>query len=47
MFCLKAFFAVASAAFHRLEMVVKCTGRGFPKNYVAILYKPGAAAVLH
>jgi SAM-dependent methyltransferase len=47
MFCLKAFFAVASAAFHRLEMVVKCTGRGFPKNYVAILSKPGAAAVLH
>jgi len=47
MFFLKAFFTVLAAALHRLEMIVKCTGRGFPKNYVAILSKPASAAPLH
>ena len=41
LFFLKALFAVLSVVFHRLEMVAKCTDRGFPKNYVAILSKPG------
>lgn len=40
LFFLKALFAVLSVIFHRLEMAAKCTDRGFPKNYVAILSKP-------
>lgn len=40
MFFLKAQFLLLSMIFNRLEMVVKCTARGFPKNYVAVLSKP-------
>ena len=42
LFFLKALFAVLSVIFHRLEMVAKCTDRGFPKNSVAILSKHGS-----
>jgi SAM-dependent methyltransferase len=31
---------VGSVLFHRLELAVKFTARGYPKNYVAILAKP-------
>jgi SAM-dependent methyltransferase len=40
MFFLKALFLLLSMIFNRLEMIVKCTARGFPKNYVAVLSKP-------
>jgi SAM-dependent methyltransferase len=44
MIFLKAFFAGIAMFFQRLEMIAKCTERGFPKNYVAILRKPATPA---
>ena len=41
---LKAFFAVIAIMFQHLEMIAKCTQRGFPKNYIAILRKPAIRA---
>lgn len=40
MFALRVQMAMASLFFHRLEMKHKVTGRGHPKNYVAIVQKP-------
>ncbi|MEX1119188.1 MAG: methyltransferase domain-containing protein [Terrimicrobiaceae bacterium] len=37
---LKAAFWILSIVFQHLEPHVKCTARGFPKNYVAVLVKP-------
>lgn len=37
---MKAVFLVLSVFFQKLEMHVKCTARGFPKNYVAVVVKP-------
>jgi SAM-dependent methyltransferase len=40
MYCLKLFFALLSVVFHRLEMRLRYTERGYPKNYLAIVEKP-------
>jgi SAM-dependent methyltransferase len=37
----KALFAGSSVAFHHLETRAKFVGAGYPKNYVAIVAKPG------
>lgn len=39
---LKAAFWILSIVFQHLESHVKCTARGFPKNYVAVLVKPAS-----
>ena len=37
---LKLGCGVLSVLFHRLELRTKFTGRGYPKNYIAIVRKP-------
>jgi SAM-dependent methyltransferase len=41
MFLLKAQMGLLSVLFHKLEMRNKITTRGYPKNYVAIVVRPG------
>ena len=42
MFFTKAGYLLGSLFFHWLEMRVKYTARGYPKNYIAILVKPSS-----
>lgn len=45
MLILRAGFAGLSVVFHQLELRFKVVGRGYPKNYVAIVSRPPARAV--